>query len=534
VAFTTQEGTGGAPWTFLGTPENDSIAVITGDLRDTVAFDFIAEGFEGDDTINFNGTRSVTIKGGQGADLITNNVAASAALTSLISNSFINGNDGDDAIGNSQVGLLATLSTISGGQGEDEIFIGSLQSAKVNGNRGADFLEIGDLDQGELIAGQFNNFNSASIFGGQGDDLFEVTTDVRQITNSLVSGQIGNDLMALSIGVFDFGAAIGQTIPGFSDPLTFPVELTFNPDAGVESDPSTRGTVFSGGDGDDVIDASGILLFDDVTEASASDLKIVGDAGDDSIFGGAGEDEIAGNDGADWLAGYGGRDLIEGGKGDDLLIGAYYDGEINIPGVVEGVGFIGDGAGDVLSGGTGSNRFFVPGSQSSFGFGGQFANGLGSTFKAVLNFDTFEAGTSIAGTISDGDEFLIPFGADVITDWNSGTDNVLDTGLADTLAVGGAIQDMSLFSDYNGEVPDNFAVRGFYKENFGELGQFIVSQFGSDIAVWTNYSGEDVYLPVTDDEGFQISGYSDVDNFTVLKDVPFTTTLTPNEFVAVG
>jgi hypothetical protein len=517
VAFTTQEGTGGAPWTFLGTPENDSIAVITGDTQDTKAFDFIAEGFEGDDTINFNGTRSVTIKGGQGADVITNNVAASAALTSLISSSFINGNDGEDIIGNSQIGLLATLSTISGGQGEDEIFIGSLQSSKVNGNRAADFIEVGDLIQDENIVGSFSNFNAASIFGGQGDDVFEIVSEVRQFTNSSVAGQLGNDIMGIQIGVFDLGVAIADNIA-----------FGFDPENGILADPSTRGTVFSGGEGDDILDASGLLVFDERDEASGSDLELVGNEGDDSIFGGIGEDLIAGNENDDWIAGYGGRDELFGGKGDDLVIGAYYDAELS-------VGFIGDGAGDLLSGGTGSNRFFVPGSESQFITTNFFpGNPLGSTQPVVVSDQVDEFG--FGGTISDGDVLFVAFGADVITDWNAGAGaNVLDTGIGNSLAgdfgVFGGNPFMSLGEFYNSfEFGDNYAVRGFYTERFNESGEFTVSQFGTDIAVWTNYFGDGF----PEDEFGIIPLESAIDNLTVLQNVPSNTVLTANEFVSIG
>ena len=57
--------------------------------------------------------------------------------TTTVLPSKCHGNDGGDTIGNSQIGLLATLSTVSGGQGVDDIFIGSLQRTKVNGNLAA-------------------------------------------------------------------------------------------------------------------------------------------------------------------------------------------------------------------------------------------------------------------------------------------------------------------------------------------------------------------------------------------------------------
>jgi len=512
VAFTTQEGTGGAPWTFLGTPEADSIAVITGDTQDTKSFDFIAEGFEGDDTINWNGVRSVTIKGGQGADVITNNIAQSAALSTLITTSFINGNDGEDVIGNTQIGLQATLSTVSGGQGEDEIFIGDLQSSKVNGNRGADFIEIGDQRFDANIVGERNNFANSSIFGGQGDDVIEVQTLDRAFINSTVNGQLGDDIIGVQIGTFDLNLAIANFIAtGF-----------FDPEAGIIFDPSTAGSLIDGGDGDDIIDASGLLVFDEIDEASGSDLVIAGGEGNDSAFGGAGEDEIFGDDGADWLAGYAGRDTISGGNDSDLIIGAYYDAQLS-------AGFVGDGAGDTLSGGTGSNRFFIPGSGSAF-VSGFIVNPLGSTDFVTLSEPLDDA---FVGVISNGDLLSVNNGADVIIDWEAGNGtNVFDTGVGNTLATnffGDPL--MSFGQPYDdGFGLQNYAVRGFYTERFNEIGEFTVSEFGTDIAVWTNYTGFDVFNGSTPGA---LDVFTFVDNLTVLKNVPTTTIVTSNQFVAI-
>ncbi len=511
MAFTTQQGTGGAPWTFQGTPEADSIAVITGDTQDTKAFDFIADGLEGNDVINWNGVRSVTIKGGQGADVITNNVAQSAALATLITDSFINGNDGNDVIGNTQIGLQATLSTVAGGQAEDKIYIGSLESSKVNGNRGADFIEIGDQRFDENIVGDRNNYANSSVFGGQGDDVIEVVTLGRAFINSDVDGQLGDDVIGVQIGEFSIEAAID----GF---------FAFGPDAGVISDPSFSGSLIAGGDGNDIIDASGLLVFDEIEEASGSDLEIAGDEGNDSIFGGGGQDEIFGNDGDDWLAGYANRDIISGGNGDDLIIGAYYDAQLS-------AGFVGDGAGDTLSGGTGANRFFVPGSESAF-LSGFFVNPIGST-RAIDLIDLPEVVVEdgefveVFGTISEGDEFFVDFGADVITDWNAGP-NALVTGVGGTLATDANLfpELMSLGFAYNEFGSENYAVRGFYTERFNEAGQFTVSANGTDIAVWTNYTGDQFAFT---EEGI----FSSVDNLTILQDVPTTGFLSANQFVTV-
>ena len=253
----------------------------------------------------------------------------------------------------------------------------------------------------------------------------------------------------------------------------------------------------------------------------------MGDEGADSIFGGVGEDLIEGGSGDDWLAGYGGRDVVVGGTGDDLVIGAYYDAQLS-------AGFVGDGAGDILSGGTGSNRFFIPGAESRFRSTDFFnGNPLGST-QSIVVVDQADA-LGVVGTISDGDTLFVAFGADVITDWNSGNSNVLDTGLGNTLAgdfVFGGNEFMSLGEFYNDfETGNNYAVRGFYQERGAdEEGRFVVNQFGSDIAVWTNYFGD----AFPEDEFGIIPIPSLADNLTILQGVPTTTVVTANEFVSIG
>jgi hypothetical protein len=481
VAFTTQQGTGGAPWTFQGTPAADTIAVVTGDTQNTTAFDFIADGLEGNDVINWNGVRSVTIRGGQGADVITNNIAQSAALATLITDSFINGNDGNDVIGNTQIGLQATLSTVAGGQADDKIYIGSLQSSKVNGNLGADFIEIGDQRFDENIVGDRNNYANSSIFGGQGDDVIEVVSADRAFLNTRIEGQLGDDVFGINIGT-------------------------------AANQPSFSGSLVSGGDGNDLVDASGILVFGELDEVSFSDLKLNGNAGDDSVFGGAGEDLLIGESGQDWLSGYADRDTLEGGTEGDILIGAYFDGQL-------AEGFIGDGAGDTLTGGTGANLFFIPGVGSAF-VSGFIVNDLGSTAFVELDENPDDGLDNI---ISNGDILAVEDGADVITDWTaSAGSNLLNTGLGDNLAAfPGGDPAMSLGFEYDDGTGfgSNYAVRGFYVERFNEFGEFTVSSAGTDIAVWTNYTGD----------GFE---FGEISNLTILQNVPTTVVLTANQFVA--
>ncbi|MCP9799185.1 calcium-binding protein [Synechococcus sp. RedBA-s] len=401
MAFTTLPGVDGAPTTFQGTEGADSIAIVGTDANALAFGSFVAQGEAGNDTINYSGTRTdSTIRGGQGDDLITQNIVGNGFLAT----SFVAGNIGNDTIGNASLGIAATLSTLQGGQGEDRIFAGTIQSTLVAGNLGADYLSVNDQFG-------FVSVDSSSIWGGQGDDIIEVTTSFQDstVTNTSIAGNIGDDVINLDV----FG--------------------------------SFAGSVADGGDGQDLIDAT----------LSSSNLSLIGGTGDDTIFGGSGEDSVQGNDDDDWLAGSDGADVVDGGRGNDLITGSFYDGNV----------YDGDFTGDILSGGTGTNRFVIrDGSSGGFPFFNDLdGNGLITTGDSIT--------TDLAGT------------ADVITDWNSGTVNTLDTGISGLLSFNGFGNFMSLgFGIFNG-IEQNNAVRGSYDDS---TGNFFIDVLGSDIAVWSS------------------------------------------------
>lgn len=415
MAFTTIPGTNGNPTTFQGTEGADSIVIVGGSTSDIVFESFVANGEGGDDFINFSGNRAnSTIRGGQGNDLITQNIV-SGTFFEFFAGGLISGNQGDDVIGNNQLGISATASTINGGQGNDTLFAGNLQTSLLNGNIGNDELFVDDFF-GTV------NINNASVFGGQGNDTISVDTSgfLSNVNGTKIEGNLGNDRIFLEI------------------------------------DGSFSGSAVSGGEGDDLIDADSLFDGNDLG-ISDTGLLLNGDAGDDTIHGGAGRDTINGGTEADYLSGGDGRDVIDGGKGDDIISGASLRTNV----------FFGDGIGDTLSGGTGSNVFAIFPDSSAF----------------AAFFDD-----NPDGVISQGDT-LDTLGVanafDVITDWAAAAaTNLFTTGIAGfaTFAnptfIGanmslGAISLLGL----------NYAVQGDY--NAAE-GVFVVNQFGgSDIAVWT-------------------------------------------------
>lgn len=99
-----------------------------------------------------------------------------------------------------------------------------------------------------------------------------------------------------------------------------------------------------GGDGDDLVDLSDVLVPARIEGADGDD-ELRGGAGDDLIFGGAGDDRAYGGTGNDGLFGGAGDDRLEGDAGDDRLMGD--DGDDHLRG--------GTGR-DLLIGGRGADR----------------------------------------------------------------------------------------------------------------------------------------------------------------------------------
>jgi Ca2+-binding RTX toxin-like protein len=107
-----------------------------------------------------------------------------------------------------------------------------------------------------------------------------------------------------------FGDATGVSV--FS--LAATVNLT-----GMEAANDTLTIV--GGDGDDVLSASGLA-------AGAIKLVLDGGAGDDVIIGSDGDDVLIGGAGDDVLIGGLGNDVIDGGPGDNIVIQGFTAGAL--------------------------------------------------------------------------------------------------------------------------------------------------------------------------------------------------------------
>ncbi|MCP9792838.1 hypothetical protein KBZ20_13750 [Vulcanococcus limneticus Candia 3F8] len=478
MAFTIT--TNGTVTTYQGTDGVDQ-AAITSLPTGSTSVDVYGEG--ADDVVNWGlALSNSSIRGGAGNDILTPNIIAGATLIS----SFLNGNGGNDTIGNAQLGIPATLSTISGGQGNDTIYVGNLQSSIVNGNLGDDVINTG------VASGATVNTSDSSIFGGQGNDTINVADGSATATgyvNTLIDGNLGND--------------------------TINVRL-------VSATTIFQNSIVAGGEGDDRIDAS----------TSVVGVRLRGDAGADTLIGGSANDNIEGNDGEDSLRGNAGRDSLNGGAGGDFINGGAGND------VLTG----GTGSNQFQQGAnsTRSLELFNPNLLA-----GTLANpqvtvtgGVATASFAGANGSVQDVGYD--GVINGGDTVTLNSGFDVITDWSAGAgSNKLATGAAG-LVLGDFNQQNQLSWGFDLITPGfpnlpsfytngqqlNFAVRGTWRVNANGTESFEVAATptgGEDILVATATIDLNAYAATATNPGSPlqnlVNSINSVTNWTVLDNV---------------
>jgi len=258
LAFSTIQGSGGAPDSFVGTSGVDALSLVNS------SGNFFL-GAQGDnDAVTFVSTMldpgvisNSTARGGAGNDLFL-----SATGAAVFNSVFFNGNAGSDTF-TMRAGLLSATS-IQGGQGDDIVTIGGgAVSSLINGNRDNDTITL----QGGAVS-------ASSIFGGQGNDAININIAT---TSSVVNGDDGNDR------IFSAG------------------------------DISVAGTSFAGGIGNDTINLGSI------TTAANGAVAIDGGDGNDRLTATGGNDTVLGGAGNDTLTGGAGADVLTGGAGSDAF-----------------------------------------------------------------------------------------------------------------------------------------------------------------------------------------------------------------------
>ncbi len=215
--------------------------------------------------------------------------------------------------------------TLLGGDGADTLVAGSGHD-QLLGNMGDDHIVVGAASQG------------ASVYGGQGDDVVDASASIHP---NYISGDLGDDFIMAGKGgdlVLGGGGADTLVAGAGHDQL-----LGNMGDDRIILGAASQGASVYGGQGDDVVDASGSNapnyisgdIGNDTILSGAGFETVLGGLGDDSIVGGAtagtGSMQILlGNQGNDHLsyAGSGGVELFGGQDSDTITLTATQPGQL--------------------------------------------------------------------------------------------------------------------------------------------------------------------------------------------------------------
>lgn len=237
---------------------DDSFTV--GDLAGAKLQDVRFNGGEGNDTLDAGeATTIVRAFGGAGDDLLQGGFA----------NDVLRGDDGNDII----IGFRGD-DDIAGGLGDDRmIWNNGDGSDLMRGGAGQDVVEVNGADGlGDDFTLQANG--DLVSFARVNLGLFELTIDGTESME--INGQDGNDRLAI-------GDLAGTDL---------------------------QHVTFSGGLGDDILDAG----------LATRDITALGGDGNDLMVTGTGDDQIDGGTGNDTIVGRGGADVITTGDGEDQVI----------------------------------------------------------------------------------------------------------------------------------------------------------------------------------------------------------------------
>ena len=323
--------------------------------------------------------------------------------------------------------------TVLGGAGNDVVFAGSGDDTVI-GQTGNDAAFLGKGDDRFI----WNNGDGSDfINGGAGFDITEVNGadgagdefDLRQVNGQAIFNRLNLGLFTLTNEKIEQFEINGQ---GGDDSLTVG-DLT---GSGVQS------VIFSGGEGNDVLDA----------RESSTTLEAFGGEGDDLLLGGSAEDTFFAGGGDDIVVGQRGDDTAYLEAGDDRFIWNNGDGSDFIDG---GAGFDvtqvngADGAGDEfdlrqVDGQAIFNRlnlglFTLTNEKIE-----QFEiNGQGGDDSLTVGDLTGSGVESVIFSGGDGNDFLNGSGtATPITADGGAGDDILIGGAGDDILIGGGGADL--------------------------------------------------------------------------------------------
>jgi Ca2+-binding RTX toxin-like protein len=240
---------------------------------------WLIQGNQGADQIKGKAGFANTIYGGQDDDTIS--------LTSIggqgSASQFMQGNKGNDTL----QGGSAT-DTLLGGQGDDHIFAASLPDVPdfINGNLGNDILEGSGQLFGEAGDDNLDAYGASTVSGGDGDDRIQIGSSGAQTRNT-ISGDEGNDTITGSTDTVDtISGGGGNDLFQFSQNASFgAINGGKTIDGGLGDD-----TMIARG-GQDVL--RGDEGADSLNGGADGDL-IEGGAGADTLNGGAAADFLTG------------------------------------------------------------------------------------------------------------------------------------------------------------------------------------------------------------------------------------------------
>ena len=224
-----------------------------------------------------------------------------------------------------------------------------VKSIQADGGQGNDTIDLRDLGSPAAAPGADDGKGNAidGVVGGPGNDVIYASKG-----GGKYSGGDGNDLIQAPDNVvvpyLFHGDAGDDTLQGGGGPDELYGDAGDDQIHGLQGDDHLYG-----GDGNDFLQGD---EGNDTLEGGDGRDHLVGNDGDDLLLGGAGDDLLEGGVGNDRLVGNAGGDTIYGGEGDDVLVGD--DGTISAglaPVHVTGI----DGAGnDVLVGEGGADVIF--------------------------------------------------------------------------------------------------------------------------------------------------------------------------------
>lgn len=290
---------------------------------------------------------SLTVSLGAGADrLFVTDSSTNAAEFALI-NSFVDAGDGDDIIFGDDAGTIQQErtpflqgSTLNGNTGNDIIRLyGAISGSSftsVNGNKGADAITLGNTFVGDgafARAANPDRYDSAQINGGQDNDTFFFDLNNTNVVGTSINGNLGNDFFTLAAGRSLSGNWERTTIYGGQGDDNFQLATNVTSSLLVYGDRDNdsinlgtgRDTIY-GGQGNDTINGGdgANLIFgetdnDTITTSGIDSSTVYGGDGNDVITDGAGRSFLYGDAGNDRIVDGVGSDFIYAGTGADAV-----------------------------------------------------------------------------------------------------------------------------------------------------------------------------------------------------------------------